>query len=131
MAWHIEIGKRGEELAADFLQKKGYRIIDKNWKSGYQEIDIIACMGNIVAFIEVKTRTSDIYFRPDQAVNYNKQRNIIKAANHYYKSHRLTSDIRFDIISILFLDDDKYQIEHIENAFSAMYTRGGYRRYNL
>ena len=129
MAWNNDLGKRGEDIAAEFLKQKGYKILERNWKSSHLELDIIALKDDTIAFVEVKTRTSDVYFRPEQAVNYKKQSNLTKAANHYYNYHHLQYDTRFDIISILFLDDDKYEIEHIKEAFTPMRTRGGYRRY--
>jgi len=116
MARHNELGKVGEELAAQFLTNKGYEILEKNWRNKHKEIDIIAKDGNELVIVEVKTRQSDEHGEPDLAVTYQKQTRLIYAANAYIFSHNLDINTRFDIISIVF-DDGKPVIEHIEDAF--------------
>ena len=118
-----ELGKLGEELAVEYLIKKGYQILERNWRSGHKEIDIIAQKDDILVIVEVKTRTSDDYGDPDIAVGAYKQRMLIWAADAYVRYKNLNVDVRFDIISIVFTDDEP-QIEHIEDAFIPLSNQG-------
>ena len=101
MANHIKIGAKGENLALDFLEQKGYKILEKNCRSERYEIDIIAEYQNTVIFVEVKTRSSDYYGFPEEAVNITKQEHILKAAEDYVFMHDIKNEIRFDIVSII------------------------------
>jgi putative endonuclease len=116
MAYMHETGKKGEALAKEFLINTGYRILETNWQSNHQEIDIIAAKNDLVVIVEVKSRRSACFGNPESSVTRLKQRMLIKAANHYLALHRLNHEVRFDIIAIMFLAGD-HQINHIENAF--------------
>ena len=116
MAKHNELGKRGEELATQYLTEKGYEILERNWRNKHKEIDIIAKDGECLVIVEVKTRQTDEYGDPDIAVTRQKQWRLISAANAYVFQNKLDIDARFDIISIVFHDDEPI-IEHIEDAF--------------
>ena len=116
MAEHNDLGKRGEELAAEFLLKKGYRILERNWRLGKNEIDIIAADGKCIVVVEVKTRQSATFGEPETAVNREKQRALIRAANAYVRYRNIHSEVRFDILSII-LTKTSEQIHHIEDAF--------------
>jgi putative endonuclease len=116
MAKHNELGKQGEEIAAQYLIEKGYEIVERNWRNKHKEIDIIAKDGKDLVIVEVKTRQTDEYGDPDIAVTRQKQRRLISAANAYLFQNKLDIDTRFDIISIIF-KDDKPVIDHIEDAF--------------
>ena len=116
MAKHNELGKQGEEIAAQYLIEKGYEIVERNWRNKHKEIDIIAKDGKFLVIVEVKTRQTDEYGNPDIAVTRKKQRLIISAANAYLFQKKLDIDTRFDIISIIFKDGEPV-IEHIEDAF--------------
>ena len=111
-----ELGKIGEELACDYLVNKGYQILERNWRSGHKEIDIIALADTTLVVVEVKTRKSDDYGDPDIAVGRDKQRMLIWAADSYVRYKNLNVDVRFDIISIV-ISDGEPEIEHIEDAF--------------
>ena len=111
-----ELGKYGEELAVDYLINKGYQIIERNWRSGHKEIDIIALDDTTLVIVEVKTRKSDDFGEPEIAVGKTKQRFLIWAADNYVRYKKLNVDVRFDIISIVF-NDDEPEIEHFEDAF--------------
>ena len=111
-----ELGKKGEDLAVDYLVNKGYRILERNWRSGHKEIDIIALIDSVLAIVEVKTRKSSDYGEPDIAVGMMKQRMLAWAADAYVRYKNLEVDIRFDILSIVFTDQGP-EIEHIEDAF--------------
>ena len=116
MAKHNELGKQGEEIAAQYLIEKGYEIVERNWRNSHKEIDIIAKDGVELVIVEVKTRQSDDFGEPDIAVTRQKQSRLIYAANAYLFRHNLDIDTRFDIISIVMKDGNPI-IDHIEDAF--------------
>ena len=116
MRTNQDFGKIGEDLAVELLVKKGYRILDRNWRSGHKEIDIIAMDGETLVAVEVKTRKSNNYGEPDIAVDTTKQRLLIRATDAYVRYHNLDVDVRFDVISIV-MTDTSQTIEHIEDAF--------------
>lgn len=120
MARHNELGKWGEQYAADYLQSIGYDIIERDWRIGHRDIDIIARTGDgtTVVFVEVKTRTSDVVTKPDDAVDIKKIRNIGYAANNYIKTKSIVDEVRFDIISIIGNNKENAQLEHIIEAFN-------------
>ena len=115
MAEHNLTGKKGETLAVEYLQGKGYQILEKNWHNHHLEIDIIAVKENELAIVEVKCRTGAPLIEPYLAVNRNKQNLLIKAANAYIHCKNINLNTRFDIISITL--GKETVIEHIENAF--------------
>ncbi len=116
MAQHNELGKLGEELAVDFLQQNGYEILETNWVFQKAEIDIIAQKDNIIAIVEVKTRSSIEFGLPQDFVKPKKIQLLVKAVNEYVISNNLDVEIRFDIIAIS-MEGKEYNMEHIENAF--------------
>lgn len=120
MALHNELGKWGEEYAVDYLRDKGYEIIQQDWRIGHRDIDIIARTPDrtTVVFVEVKTRTSDIITKPEDAIDIRKIRNIGIAANAYVKEQYITDTLRFDIITIVGNCDDNAQLEHTKDAFN-------------
>ena len=120
MARHNELGKWGEQYAADYLQSIGYDIIERDWRIGHRDIDIIARTGDgtTVVFVEVKTRTSDVVTKPDDAGDIKKIRNIGYAANNYIKTKGIVDEVRFDIISIIGNNKENAQLEHIIEAFN-------------
>lgn len=111
-----ELGMLGEELAANYLINKGYQILERNWRSGHKEIDIIALHDTDLVIVEVKTRKSGDYGEPEIAVGRYKQRMLIWAADAYVRYKNLDVDVRFDIISVVITDGEP-EIEHIEDAF--------------
>ncbi len=115
MSENIKIGQEGEEMAVNFLVKKGYKILARNWRHKHYEIDIIAQFNDILVIVEVKRRTGTYFEQPFQAVNRKKQKRIIEATNVYIEKFEIDLEARFDIISIV---SEKYdKIEHIEDAF--------------
>lgn len=116
MAEHNELGKHGEELAVEFLQKNGYAILETNWTFQKAEIDIIAQKDNILAVVEVKTRSSIDFGLPQDFVNPKKTQLLVKAANEYVVQNDLDVNVRFDIIAI-HKESQYFNIEHIEEAF--------------
>jgi len=116
MAQHNELGKKGEEIAADFLQKVGYEILERNWVFQKAELDIVAQKDNILAIVEVKTRTSADFGLPQDFVKGKKIQNLVKAVDQYMTEKDLDLEVRFDIIGIV-LNNKETTIEHIEDAF--------------
>ncbi len=116
MAEHNELGKLGEELAVDYLKKEGYEILETNWVFQKAEIDIIAKKGEIIAVIEVKTRSSIEFGLPQDFVKPKKILPLVKAINEYIISNNLDSEVRFDIISI-YKEEKIFKIEHLIDAF--------------
>lgn len=113
MAAHNELGRWGEDLAAAFLEEKGYAIVERDWKSGHHDLDIVAKDGSTLVIVEVKTRRNRLYGNPEEAIDYRKRRSLLSAINHYTKSHRIYSQVRFDIISIVGNMGEKPEIDHI------------------
>jgi putative endonuclease len=111
------LGSEGEGLAVKFLRRKGYDIIAKNYKTPIGEIDIIAKDGDTVVFVEVKTRTNDSFGHPFEAVNQNKRRKLKNLALLYLKKERKEFPVRFDVISIICVQNGEKAIEHITDAF--------------
>lgn len=110
------LGKEGEDRAARFLMKQGYRIIERNYGTRSGEIDLIALHDGVVVFIEVKTRTSDAFGAPELAVNHRKQQRMVKAALGYIKYKKLHQvPCRFDVVAITAAADK--EVELIQNAF--------------
>ena len=116
MAEHNELGKFGEELGVEFLQKNGYDILETNWTFQKAEIDIIAQKGTILAVVEVKTRSTVDFGLPQDFVKPKKIQLLVKAINEYIISNDLDVEARFDIIAIN-KEENNYKIEHIEDAF--------------
>lgn len=121
MAWNNELGKWGEEVAARYLTNKGYYIRDKDWKHGHRDLDIIAIYNDELVIVEVKTRKHDKFGDPEDAVDAKKIRSIRIAANAYIKMFKIDYHVRFDVIAITGTEDNGYNINHIENAFKAMF----------
>lgn len=117
MAQHNDLGKKGEDLAVEFLEKNGYEILERNWTFQKAEIDIIAQKDEILAVIEVKTRSSVDFGLPQDFVKPKKIQLLVKAVNQYVISNDLDLGIRFDIIAIHKDSTQKFVIEHIKDAF--------------
>lgn len=122
MASHNDLGKWGEELAAQHLREQGYTILDRDWRLGHRDLDIVARTpdGTTVVFVEVKTRTSDVVSRPQDAVDACKVRSLGAAANAYVKEFQLWDELRFDLISIIGDRAETAVLEHVEDAFNPL-----------
>ncbi|MDP5044647.1 MAG: YraN family protein [Leeuwenhoekiella sp.] len=113
---HNELGKWGEQFAAEYLEKNGFEILERNWFFAKAEIDIIATKNNELIIIEVKTRNSDFFGDPQDFVSPAKIKLLVKAANEYVISNDLDIETRFDIIAVL-KNKTQEKLEHFENAF--------------
>ena len=114
---NIEKGKEGEAMASKYLQKKGYKILLRNYRTKYGEIDIVAKRKKLIVFVEVKLRKGDSFGKGVDAINEYKIKRIRKTAEYYLFNNKIDDkDVRFDVISIDFKTNE-YKIEHIEGAF--------------
>ncbi len=110
-------GEKGEELAAAYLTEAGYRIIERNYRCVFGEIDIVAEEGNTLIFVEVKSRRSESYGDPQLAVGHQKQKKISKIALHYLSAKNLRHrPARFDVVAVKLLSEG-CRIDLIRNAF--------------
>ncbi|RXM50769.1 MULTISPECIES: YraN family protein [unclassified Chryseobacterium] len=119
MADHNDFGKIAEDMAADYLQKKEYKILTRNFRFQKAEIDIIAEKDNLIIVVEVKARSTDVFILPQEAVTKTKIRSIVLAANHYLEEFNRQNEVRFDIISVLPDENKNLTIDHIADAFQA------------
>ncbi|WP_233899892.1 YraN family protein [Tenacibaculum piscium] len=116
MAQHNELGEKGEQLAIEYLEKNGYKILEKNYRYKKAEVDIIAEKDGFLVVVEVKTRSSTYFGNPQDFVNPKKIKLLVYAMNHYVHQKNIDLEIRFDIIGIL-QTNNTFKIEHIEDAF--------------
>ncbi|MEW6773886.1 MAG: YraN family protein [Bacteroidota bacterium] len=113
-----EIGKKGENIAVEFLVQNGYSILEQNWRFKHLEIDIIAEKGDFLVIVEVKYRAYTTYGEPEVFVNKQKQKFLIEATNHYIQQKNINKEVRFDIIAIS-RKNGQLSIHHIQDAFYA------------
>ncbi len=112
-----ELGATGEQLARRFLSNKGYRILTTNYRSRRGEIDIVCQDGDTIVFVEVKTRSSEKFGTPAEAVTAVKQRRLLRLAQEYLISHNLENQpVRFDVLSLI-CSATNIEIEHLIGAF--------------
>ena len=116
MAQHNALGKKGEQLAVEFLMQKGYEIIERNYRFEKAEVDIIAKFEGVLAVIEVKTRSSEDFGDPQEFVKPKQIKNLVKAVDEYVTVNSLDVEVRFDIIAIV-KEKKEFKIEHLEDAF--------------
>lgn len=117
MAEHNILGRKGEDMATEFLQEHGYCILERNWMNmGKKELDIICTKDEVCVFVEVKTRRVGSATTPIEAVNARKQHRICLAADSYLKEHHIDFCSRFDVVCIVY-DGEFSSVEHIEDAF--------------
>jgi putative endonuclease len=110
-------GKQGEQLAEQFLKKKGYKIVERNYRCTNGEVDLIALDRRVIVFVEVKTRADHGFGSPLEAVAFYKQRKMIKAAQFFLHQNKLHQrDARFDVVGISWPGQEPV-VEHIQNAF--------------
>ncbi|UII77281.1 YraN family protein [Flagellimonas sp. HMM57] len=116
MGKHNEFGKLGEQKAVDFLLKKGYEILYRNYRYLKGEIDIIAKKEDTLCIVEVKSRTSGFFETISDTITKKKIGLLVTTASHYVEENDLDVDVRFDVITII-KKQERFEIEHLENAF--------------
>ena len=114
----VALGKQGEDAAVKFLKKNGYKIIERNFRTRYAEIDVVAKEGKTLVFIEVKTRSGTGFGTPAEAVGYAKQQKIIMAATEYLAKLRKEPLVRFDVASVIH-HRGSFAVDVIKNAFDS------------
>ncbi|WP_308006429.1 YraN family protein [uncultured Chryseobacterium sp.] len=119
MADHNDFGKKAEELAAEYLQKNGYKILVRNFRYQKAELDLVAEKDSLIVVVEVKARSTDVFNLPQEAVKKRKIKLIVSAANYFMEEYNKNQEVRFDIISILPDENKNLVIEHITDAFEA------------
>lgn len=119
MADHNDFGKKAEDLAAEYLREKGFRILVRNFVFQKAEIDIIAKTEHLILIVEVKARATDAFLEPQEAVTKKKIKLLVNAADEFLKENDISEEVRFDIISVIQAKDRAPQITHIESAFEA------------
>lgn len=119
MAKHHKFGEEGEKAAREFLENKGYEVIEVNYKLHPYEVDIIAIHHGTIVFVEVKTRQTDQYGHPVEFITGKKEQNLIKVADYYLQYQRPNTEGRFDVIT-LYKKDEEFILEHFVNAFTAI-----------
>jgi putative endonuclease len=113
-----QIGLDGENLAADYLEREGYRILHRNWRYKRLEIDIIAEKDGVLIFVEVKARKNNVYGYPEEAVNDEKMNRLMEAAEEYIIQFDIKGEIRFDIVAITNTPKGP-DVCHLMDAFTA------------
>ena len=116
MAEHYELGKKGEQLAVNYLINKGYKIVERNWRFQKAEIDIIATKDKILISVEVKTRSTNDFGSPQDFVTPKKIKLMVSAMNEYILNKDLDIELRFDIVAIT-KDKSSFDIQHFKDAF--------------
>ncbi|HWP57423.1 MAG TPA: YraN family protein [Candidatus Acidoferrales bacterium] len=111
------LGKEGERLAEDYLKKKGYKVLERNYRCPLGELDLVALDGRVVVFVEVKIRTDERFGHPLEAVHWRKQDKMIQAAQFFLAQYKLHQrEARFDVVGISRVGE-RPVIEHVRNAF--------------
>ena len=111
-----ELGQKGEQIAIEYLLKKNFKILERNYRFQKAEVDIIAKQENIIIAVEVKTRSTKAFGNPQDFLKPKQIQRIVKAMDHYIISNHLDAELRFDIIAII-SEGSRTDIEHLENAF--------------
>lgn len=121
MAMHNQLGKAGEDAAVAYLERQGYLIRHRNWHKNRLELDIVAVKDGMLVVVEVKTRRTTDHQEPEEAVNWQKVRHIVVAADAYIKHFSLDCPVRFDIVTVVGTEDN-FSIHHIEDAFYPQFS---------
>lgn len=117
MATHNETGKKGESLAADWLEKSGFTLLHHNWRHSHYEIDIIASRSNMLHFIEVKTRRSNRFGYPEESVSDRKMENLMQAAEEFLFQHPEWKKVQYDVLAITMLKNEEADFFLIEDVY--------------
>lgn len=117
-----ETGKKGEETALAWLEARGFRLLDRNWRTGHKELDLVMEHAGRVHVIEVKTLTPPLLVQPFEKVDARKQSLLIAAASRYIAERHVRMEVQFDVVSVI-LDGDRTEVEHIPEAFFPIWKR--------
>ena len=117
MNWKKQLGQIGEDKAVIFLKEKGFQILETNWRYRHKELDIIAMDGKILVFVEVKTRGDNNFGEPEEAVDSKKESFMASAGAAYMRKIGHDWEIRFDVISIIYKNEQNFDLKYFEDAF--------------
>ena len=120
MAEHNDTGRWGEQKAAEYLERKGYRILWRDWRDGHRDLDIVAVDADQLVVVEVKTRRNADYMQPELAVDARKMRSLAVAAAKFVGTYGIEFPLRFDIVAVTGTPGSQCEISHIEDAFTPM-----------
>ncbi len=117
MAKHLETGKKGEAIASDFLKSQGFKILETNWRFRRLEVDLIAMDGEVLVFVEVKTRSNAFFGQPEEFVDKKKEEHLVRAAAEYMRQINHDWAIRFDVVSVILKNENQWEVKHLQDAF--------------
>ena len=117
MGKHNETGARGERLAEEYIIRQGYTVLHRNWRTAHKEVDLIALDGNMLVFIEIKTRGGLLFGFPEESVSPVKQAHLRKAAETFLELYPQYTTVRFDVVGIVMRFDAVEELLHLEDAF--------------
>lgn len=122
MAEHNDLGKWGEDVAADYLIRKGYTVKERDWRYNHRDLDLVVLSPDMttLVIVEVKTRRGEGPLEPQQAVDRRKIRNLACAANDYVRLFDIEMEVRFDIVTVTGISRKTARVEHIEHAFNPL-----------
>jgi len=118
MADHNDFGKLGEDIAVKYLLEKDYKILDRNWIYQKKELDIVSLKDDMLVVVEVKSRSTEYFEHPAEAITLSKIKFLVRATQAYVDLREIKQEVRFDVISVI-KQGSKFKIEHIEDAFIA------------
>jgi putative endonuclease len=113
---NVETGRRGEEVAAAWLEARGFRVVERNWRCGHKEVDLVAESERAVHIVEVKTLTPPLLSLPAEKVDARKQARLVAAARRLIAERHIDCEVQFDIVAVV-LDGEEPQVEYIPEAF--------------
>lgn len=116
MAFHIDLGKKGEQLAEAFLVNRGYTILQRNWRFSHFEIDLITRKDDLLHFVEVKCRSNELFAHPEESVSKKKLKSLFQAIEQYLHLHRQYVDFRLDILSVVIRENSEPEYFFIEDV---------------
>ena len=116
-----ETGRRGEDLALEWLLKRGFRLLDRNWRAAHKELDLVMESPGRVHFVEVKTLTPPLLVEPYEKVDARKQSRLVAAARRYIACRQVREEVQFDVVSVV-LDGDQPRVEYIPEAFFPVFN---------
>jgi putative endonuclease len=117
MSAHIELGRVGEDAATVLYRRRGFQIVERNWRCAEGELDLVARRGSLLVFCEVKTRSSESFGLPAEAVGFHKRRRLRRLAGRWVSEHRThASAVRFDVVSVIVREGRTF-VTHIPDAF--------------
>ena len=117
----ISLGKMGEDAALEFLESRGMRLVERNWRWNHKEIDLIVESDEAMHFVEVKSLRAPALRKPYEAVGGLKQYHVARAAEHFIFERHIRKEARLDVVSIEFFEDGSFDLEYIPNAYYPIY----------